>query len=91
MEAGIKSTFLRRKARQISGMDIVKLQFALAKMEAKEEMAEKQKEIGDKMLELNQQFKTIQQTAMENIDEVNKTLRENFERMKAATEGWLKK
>ncbi len=43
------------------------------------------------MLELNQQFKAIQQTAMENIDEVNKTLRENFERMKAATEGWLKK
>jgi hypothetical protein len=74
-----------------TGMDIVKLQFTLAKMEAKEEMHEKQKEIGDKMLELNQQFKTIQQTAMENIDEVNKTLRENFERMKAVTEGWLKK
>ncbi len=74
-----------------TGLEIVKLQFALAKMEAKDELEEKQKEIGEKMLELNQQFKTIQQAAMENMDEVNKQLRENFERMKAITEGWLKK
>lgn len=74
-----------------TGLEIVKLQFSLAKMDAKEELADKQKEIGDKMLELNNQFKTIQHQAMENMDEMNKQLRENFEKMKAYAEGWMKK
>ncbi|OYU97483.1 MAG: hypothetical protein CFE21_04100 [Bacteroidetes bacterium B1(2017)] len=74
-----------------TGLEIIKMQFSLAKMDAKDELKDKQKEISDKMIELNQQFKTIQQTAMENVDEMNKQLRENFEKMKAYAEGWTKK
>ncbi|MCF8253608.1 MAG: hypothetical protein K9H61_13645 [Bacteroidia bacterium] len=74
-----------------TGLEIVKLQFSLAKMDAKDTMEEKQKEIGEKMNEMNQQFKTIQDAAMENIDDMNRQLRENFEKMKAYAEGWMKK
>ena len=74
-----------------TGLEIVKLQFSLAKMDAKDTLQDKQKEISEKMVELNGQFKTIQNAAMENVDEMNKQLRENFEKMKAYAEGWMKK
>lgn len=74
-----------------TGLEIVKLQFALAKMDARDEAAEKQKEIHQKMQELNQQFKTIQQTAMNSMDDMNKQLRESFEKMRVYAEGWMKK
>jgi thymidylate synthase len=74
-----------------TGLEIVKLQFSLAKMDAKDTMEEKQKEIGEKMTELNQQFKTIQSAAIDNIDDMNRQLRENFEKMRAYAEGWMKK
>jgi hypothetical protein len=74
-----------------TGLDIVKIQYNLAKMDAKEEVEEKKKELNDKIVELNNQFKTIQATAMENMEEVNRQLRENFEKMKVFAEGWFKK
>ncbi|MFY8190395.1 MAG: hypothetical protein ACOVK9_05460 [Bacteroidia bacterium] len=74
-----------------TSLEIVKLQFSLAKMDAKDEMAEKQKAISEKMIELNQQFHQIQSTAFKNMEEVNTQLRENFEKMKAYAEGWMKK
>jgi hypothetical protein len=74
-----------------TGLEIVKLQFSLAKMDAKETLEEKQKEISEKMVELNSQFKTIQSAAMENVDEMNKQLRDNFDKMKAYAVGWMKK
>jgi hypothetical protein len=74
-----------------TGLEIVKLQFSLAKMDAKDEMADKTKAIGEKMTELNQQFKTIQDEAKNNLEEMNQQLRNNFEKMKAYAEGWMKK
>lgn len=74
-----------------TGLEIVKLQFSLAKMDAKETLEEKQKEISEKMVELNGQFKTIQSAAMENVDEMNKQLRDNFDKMKAYAVSWMKK
>ncbi|MCG9880634.1 MAG: hypothetical protein MH472_08545 [Bacteroidia bacterium] len=74
-----------------TSLEIIKLQFSLARMDARDEMAEKQKEIGEKMIELNQQFQQIQSTAFKNMEEMNAQLRENFEKMKAYAEGWMKK
>lgn len=74
-----------------TSLEIVKLQFSLAKMDAKDEMEVKQKAISEKMIELNQQFQQIQTTAFKNMEEVNAQLRENFEKMKAYAEGWMKK
>lgn len=74
-----------------TSLEIVKLQFSLAKMDAKDEMAEKQKAIHDKMIELNQQFQQMQSTTYKNMEEVQAQLRENFEKMKAYAEGWMKK
>ncbi|MDZ4669158.1 MAG: hypothetical protein SGJ00_14920 [bacterium] len=74
-----------------TGLEIVKLQFSLAKMDAKDGLAEKQKEIGEKLVELNQHYKTMQTTAKENMELMNSQLRENFEKMKAFAEGWMKK
>jgi hypothetical protein len=67
-----------------TGLEIIKLQFSLAKMDAKDEF-------GEKLVELNQQYKTIQATTMENMEAMNSQLRDNFEKMKAFAEGWMKK
>jgi hypothetical protein len=74
-----------------TGLDIVKIQYNLAKMDAKEEVEEKKKELNDKIVELNNQFKTMQASAMENMEDMNRQLRENFEKMKVFAEGWFKK
>jgi len=74
-----------------TGLDIVKIQYNLAKMDAKDEVEEKRKELNDKIVELNNQFKSIQETAMENVEDINRQLRENFEKMKVYAEGWFKK
>ncbi len=74
-----------------TGLDIVKIQYNLAKMDAKEEVEEKKKELNEKIVELNNQFKSMQSTAMENMEDMNRQLRENFEKMKVYAEGWFKK
>lgn len=74
-----------------TGLDIVKIQYNLAKMDAKDEAEEKKKELNEKIVELNNQFKTMQATAMENMEDMNRQLRENFEKMKVYAEGWFKK
>lgn len=74
-----------------TGLDIVKIQYSLAKMDAKDEVEEKRKELNDKIVELNNQFKGMQQSAMDNMEEMNRQLRENFEKMKVYAEGWFKK
>jgi predicted nucleic acid-binding Zn-ribbon protein len=60
-------------------------------MDAKDEVEEKKKELNEKIVELNNQFKTIQESAMENLEDLNRQLRENFEKMKVYAEGWFKK
>jgi hypothetical protein len=60
-------------------------------MDAKDEAEEKRKELNDKIVELNNQFKGMQQTAMDNMEEMNRQLRDNFEKMKVYAEGWFKK
>lgn len=74
-----------------TGLEIVKLQFSLGKMEAKEEAENARKEIQEKMQELGEQFKATQQTAMQNLEEFNKQMKEGFEKMKTFAEGWMKK
>lgn len=74
-----------------TGLEIVKLQFSLGKMEAKEEAENARKEIQEKMQELSDQFKATQQTAMQNLEEFNKQMKEGFEKMKSFAEGWMKK
>ncbi len=74
-----------------TGLEIVKLQFSLGKMDAKEEAENARKEINEKMQELGENFKKTQQTAMQNIEEFNKQMKDGFEKMKSFAEGWMKK
>ncbi len=74
-----------------TGLEIVKLQFSLGKMEAKEEAENARKEIQEKMNELGEHFKATQQTAMQNMEAFNKQMKEGFEKMKTFAEGWMKK
>lgn len=74
-----------------TGLEIVKLQFSLGKMELNDELKEKQKEIGEKMGDLSNHFKAMQETATENLEEMNNQLKENFEKMKSFAESWFKK
>lgn len=89
-EKGIE-LFDRQSEAFKTGLDIVKIQYSLAKMDAKDNLEEKRKELNDKIVELNNQFKDMQQTAMDNMEELNRQLRENFEKMKVYAEGWFKK
>jgi vacuolar-type H+-ATPase subunit E/Vma4 len=43
------------------------------------------------MGELSTHFKTIQEAATENIEEMNTQLKDNFEKMKSFAESWFKK
>ncbi|MDP1726151.1 MAG: hypothetical protein Q8M15_05165 [Bacteroidota bacterium] len=74
-----------------TGLEIVKLQFSLGKMEAKEEAENARKEIQEKIHELGEHFKATQQTAMQNMEAFNKQMKEGFEKMKTFAEGWMKK
>ncbi len=74
-----------------TGLEIVKLQFSLGKMDLNDELKEKQKEISEKMGELSNHFKTLQEAATENIEEMNMQLKDNFEKMKSFAESWFKK
>ncbi|MBC7383963.1 MAG: hypothetical protein H7296_13415 [Bacteroidia bacterium] len=74
-----------------TGLEVVKLQYALGKMEAGDEQQKVRKELSDKMNELNEQFKNAQHTAMHTMEEFSKQLKEGFEKMKTLTEGWMKK
>jgi Asp-tRNA(Asn)/Glu-tRNA(Gln) amidotransferase C subunit len=60
-------------------------------MELNDELKEKQKEISEKIGELSTHFKTIQEAATENIEEMNTQLKDNFEKMKSFAESWFKK
>lgn len=74
-----------------TGLEIVKLQYALAKMDAKDDLAEQQKALGEKINELNQQYMHMQKSAMDNMEEMNRQLRDNFEKMRTFAEGWFRK
>lgn len=74
-----------------TGLEIVKLQYALAKMDAKDDVAEQQKAIGEKITELNQQYLQMQKSAIDNMEEMNRQLRDNFEKMRTFAEGWFRK
>ncbi len=74
-----------------TGLEIVKLQFSLVKMDAKDEAENARKEIQEKMNELGEQFKNIQQSALQNVEDINKQMKESYEKMKTFAEGWMKK
>ncbi len=74
-----------------TGLEIVKLQFSLGKMDAKDEAEQARKAINDKMNELTEQYKSMQQTAMKSLEDFNTQMKEGYEKMKSFTEGWIKK
>lgn len=74
-----------------TGLEIVKLQFSLGKMDAKDEAEQARKAINDKMNELTEQYKNMQQTAMKSLEDFNTQMKEGYEKMKTFTEGWMKK
>jgi hypothetical protein len=74
-----------------TGLDIVKLQFALGKMEAKEEAENLRKEINEKITELQSFAEKAQQLTKENMEEWGKQMKEGMEKMNAWMTDWWKK
>jgi len=73
-----------------TGLEILKLQFALGKMDSKDEAEKLRKEMTDKMNDLTANFKNAENLAKENIDLWNEKMKEGFEKMKTFTDGFMK-
>lgn len=74
-----------------TGLEILQLQFALAKMDAKDEAGQMRKDLDAKMHEWNEQVKTLQQVAVHNMEEWSKQMKDAYEKMKEMAQGWMKK
>lgn len=74
-----------------TGLDIVKLQFALGKMEAKEEAEKARKEMNEKIAELQVFAEKAQQLTKENLEEWSKQMKEGMEKMNSWMADWWKK
>ncbi len=74
-----------------TGLEVLKLQFSLGKMDSKDKVDELQKAMTEKMNEMNNQFKQAQEIGKQNLEEWNKLMKENYEKMKSFSEDWMKK
>jgi len=74
-----------------TSLEILKLQFALGKMDSKDEAEKIRKEMNEKMNEINVHFKQAQELGKQNLEEWNKLMKENYEKMKSFADDWMKK
>ncbi|MES2559749.1 MAG: hypothetical protein V4590_08420 [Bacteroidota bacterium] len=74
-----------------TGLEIVQLQFALAKMEVKEESEKARKEIQEKIVELQSAAEKAQELTKENLEQWGKQMKEGMGKMQEWMSGWMKK
>lgn len=69
-----------------TGLEIMKLQFELGKMDSKDKAEEIRKEMNEKLNEINVHFKSFSESGKNIADEWNKLFHENLSLMKTFTE-----
>lgn len=74
-----------------TGLEIVQLQFALGKMEAKEEAEKARKEVNEKIAELQTFAEKAQQLTKENLEEWGNHMKEGMAKMSTWASDWMKK
>ncbi len=74
-----------------TGLEILKLQFELGKMDSKDKVDEFQKAMTEKMNEMSNHFKQAQEIGKQNLEGWNSLMKENYEKMKTFAEDWTKK
>lgn len=74
-----------------TGLEIAQLQFALAKMEVKEESEKARKEIQEKIAELQSSAEKAQELTKENLEQWGKQMKEGMGKMQEWMSGWMKK
>ena len=74
-----------------AGLEIAQLQFALAKMEVKEEADKARKEIEEKITELQTSAEKAQELTKENMEQWSKQMKEGFAKMSDWMTGYIKK
>ena len=74
-----------------TGLEILQLQFSLAKMDAKVDVSEIQAQVKAKMNEISQSFGDMQKVGMQNLEAWNKQMQEGYDKFKTMTEDWMKK
>ena len=74
-----------------TGLEIVKLQFALGKMDAADEAESLKKELNTKLHELGVQYHEAQKMAIDNLEAFAKQMKDGYEAMRRMTESWMKK
>lgn len=74
-----------------AGLEIAQLQFALGKMEVKEEAEKARKEIEVKIAELQESAEKAKDLTKENMEQWGKQMKEGFEKMNNWMIGYLKK
>ena len=73
-----------------TGIEIIQLQFALVKMDVKEDAEKLRKELNEKMHELSEKYNEVQKAAVKNIEEWNKHLKEGYDKMSHWVSDFLK-
>ena len=74
-----------------TGLEVLQLQFALGKMEAKDEAEKLKKEISEKMEEMQTKAKEFQHSAMQNMEEWSTMAKDNMEKFRNWMQDIMKK
>lgn len=74
-----------------TGLEVLQLQFALGKMEAKDEAEKLRKDINQKMEEMQVKAKEFQHSAMQNMEEWSNMAKENMEKFRNWMQDVMKK
>lgn len=74
-----------------TGLEIVKLQYTLGKMDAKDEAEKLRKEMNEKINEMNAGLKQAQELGKESMETWMKQMKDGYEKMKKVSEDWVKK
>lgn len=74
-----------------TGLEVVQLQFSLMKMDVKDDADKMRKEMNHKMQEFYSYAEKAQQISKDNIEQLNKQLRDGFEKMNSWMKVWTTK
>ncbi len=74
-----------------TGLEIVQLQYALGKMDFKDDAGRLKNELKEKMEEMQDIFAQGQKMMSEHMNDWNKLWQEGYDKMKSWSEGWQKK
>ncbi|MFN4082175.1 MAG: hypothetical protein ACK4K9_00940 [Bacteroidia bacterium] len=74
-----------------AGIEMMQLQYTLMKMDARDEADEARKKLNEKMNEFFVYADKAKDLTIENIEEFNKSLRENYNKMNSWLSDWLNK